>query len=218
MNDEKIHYCAFCGKSQHEVQRIVTGPPPASICDECIDLCIDICIEHQDKLPTLQKVFANNSGDPTEPALNPIFKRVKLPTKDRHCFYLGPFSDPFNQIYADHIVGIVCSMGHTISRADQIFGTQPIIEDIWEQIYSCEYVLADVTGRNPNVMYEIGMAHTIGRPVLIMTQSIEDVPFDLKHMRCIVYSFTPRGVKELEEKLTGTIRFLSRQGKTSRGA
>ncbi len=51
------------------------------------------------------------------------------------------------------------------------------------------------------------MAHTIGKPVVIITQDIEDIPFDLKHYRCIVNEYTPRGCKELENKLAGTLRF-----------
>ena len=56
-------------------------------------------------------------------------------------------------------------------------------------------------------MYEIGMAHTVGKPVVIITQSIEDVPFDLKQYRCIVYDYTPRGCQQLEEKIAGTLLF-----------
>ena len=58
-------------------------------------------------------------------------------------------------------------------------------------------------------MYEIGMAHTVGRPVVIITQSVDDVPFDLKHYRCIIYEHTPRGCKALEDKLEGTLRFVA---------
>jgi len=72
-------------------------------------------------------------------------------------------------------------IGLNVERGDEIFGTQPIIEDIWESINSSEFIVADVTGKNPNVMYEIGMAHTVGKAVVIMTQNIDDVPFDLRH-------------------------------------
>ena len=68
-----------------------------------------------------------------------------------------------------------------------------------------------MTGRNPNVMYEIGMAHTVGKPVVMITQNREDVPFDLKHYRYIVYEYTPRGCQLLEEKLIGTVKFLKKR-------
>ena len=100
------------------------------------------------------------------------------------------------------------TIGALAKRADEIFGTDPIIDDIWEAINSAALIVADVTGRNPNVMYEIGMAHTVGKPVLIVTQAIEDVPFDLRHYRCITYDYTPRGCSELEQRLRATITFL----------
>lgn len=64
-------------------------------------------------------------------------------------------------------------------------------------------------------MYEIGIAHTVGKPVIIITQTMDDVPFDLKHYRCIVYSYTPRGILEFEERIAGTLSFLRHGQKSS---
>jgi nucleoside 2-deoxyribosyltransferase len=90
-----------------------------------------------------------------------------------------------------------------------VFSTDVVIEDVWEGINSSTFVIADVTGRNPNVMYEVGMAHTVGKPVLLMTQTMDDVPFDLKHRRCVVYEFTPRGCERLEKAIVRTADFVS---------
>jgi len=210
MKKKDIYVCSFCGKDQHEVKKIIAGPPPADICDECVDLCVDIiCGEGDfDSLPTIRKLLNKKPLDFDELGLSPKFNKRKFERMDGHCFYLCPFSEPFNTVYSEHVVPAVKELGHTISRADEIFGTQPIIEDIWEGINTAEIILADVTGRNPNVMYEIGMAHTVGKPVIIITQTIDDVPFDLKHFRCIVYTYTPKGIKSLEERITGTLRFV----------
>ena len=62
-----------------------------------------------------------------------------------------------------------------------------------------------MTDRNPNVFYETGVAHTVGKEVILITQSMNDVPFDLKHLRCIVYDYTPRGIQFLESNLKNTI-------------
>lgn len=209
-------YCSFCGKSQHEVRRLVAGPS-VFICDDCSDLCIDMLWDddliesHEDFLPrTRSKLPGDNRKHVSieELGFKPRFNTLKFKRKERHCFFLCPFSEPFDAIYSDHVKPILETEGMTVDRADEIFGTQPIIEDIWESINSAELILADVTGKNPNVMYEIGMAHTIGKPVVIMTQEIEDVPFDLKHYRCIVYRYTPKGVAALESQISGTIRFI----------
>lgn len=196
--------CSFCGKYQNEVKRIIAGPD-VYICDECIAICEEI-LEHDG---IHQKRSNSSEGiDLDSLGIKPRFTKLKFTQRTNHCFYLGPFSETFNIIYRDHIVTAVKSQGFTIERADEIFGTQPIIEDIWEAINSASLVLADVTGRNPNVMYEIGMAHTVGKAVIIITQNIDDVPFDLKHYRCIIYDYTPRGCSTLEDKIVATIRFL----------
>jgi hypothetical protein len=77
--------------------------------------------------------------------------------------------------------------------------------DIWERINRARFLIADLTGQNPNVFYELGIAHALGKDVLLLTQDMAHVPFDLKGLRCILYSFTPRGVKEFETKLKATI-------------
>lgn len=210
-NQDRLLYCSFCGKSQHEVKKLVAGPS-VYICNECTDVCVEIIWEPGGTTLPRTSALVQKGGrmeiDLSELGVKPRFTKLKFARRDNHIFYLCPFSEPFDTIYADHIRSIVRSAGFTIERADEIFGTQPIIEDIWESINSAEIIIADVTGRNPNVMYEIGMAHTVGKPVIILTQNIDDVPFDLKHHRCLVYSHTPRGCLELEAKVSGTLTFL----------
>ena len=90
-------------------------------------------------------------------------------------------------------------------RADDIYDNRPIIEDIWRQINESAIVISELTERNPNVFYETGIAHTIGKEVILITQSMDDVPFDLRHLRCIVYDYTSRGTRNLEGNLTSTV-------------
>ncbi len=66
-------------------------------------------------------------------------------------------------------------------------------------------MIADLTGQNANVFYELGLAHAISKDVVLVTQSMEFVPFDLKSIRCIVYQYTPSGMKNFEKKLADTI-------------
>ncbi len=98
---------------------------------------------------------------------------VKFEVRHNHCFHLCPFTFPFNDIYSDHVLRAAAAAGFTIERADEIFGVEPIIEDVWQSVGSAAVITADVTGRNPNVMYEIGIAHTLGKPVIVMTQAID---------------------------------------------
>ena len=196
--------CSFCEKTKEEVKALVAGAS-TSICNECIDTCIEILID--DGNPP-KNINPSPEIDLEQLGIKPRFKKLKFIQRDNHCFYLCPFSEPFNTIYKDHIIKVLTAEGFTVERADEIFGTQPIIDDIWESINSASLIIADVTGRNPNVMYEVGIAHAVGKPVVIITQDINDVPFDLKHYRCLIYEYTPRGCSSLEERLIGTIRFL----------
>jgi hypothetical protein len=93
-----------------------------------------------------------------------------------------------------------------VARADDLFGAGAVVADIWQQINSARLVLADCTGRNPNVFYEIGIAHAVGKPVILTTQRREDIPFDVAHIRSVQYEHTSPGMKELESTLERTLR------------
>ncbi len=82
----------------------------------------------------------------------------------------------------------------------------------YEQVkyQASRFIIANLTKKNPNVFYELGIAHAIGKEVILITQTMEDVPFDLKALRCIVYSFTPRGMKEMESTVRKTIKEIMR--------
>lgn len=87
-------------------------------------------------------------------------------------------------------------------------GTNLITWDIWERINRARFLVADLTDFNANVFYELGLAHALSKDVVLIAQSMDFVPFDLKALRCICYDLTRRGTKQLEEKLRGTISTL----------
>jgi chaperonin GroEL len=105
-------------------------------------------------------------------------------------FVLMPFKSPFDSYYDEIIRPAAKSVGLEVRKADEIYGTGPIIHDIWKQIWAATVVIADVTGKNANVNYELGMCHTLNIPTVIITQSFDDVPFDYQHRRCIQYDTT----------------------------
>jgi hypothetical protein len=120
-------------------------------------------------------------------------------------FVLMPFSAQLEPVYKDHIQVVAQRAELTVDRADNFFSSGAIMGDVWSAINAAKVIVADCTGRNPNVMYEIGLAHAIGRHTILISQSIDDVPFDLRHLRVIVYDYTPRGMTEFEMKLAETI-------------
>src|SRR5262249_8822168 len=123
-----------------------------------------------------------------------------------------PFTDKLQPLYEDHISPIVQKAGLRCVRADDIHGTSLITYDIWEHINRARFLVAELTDRNPNVFYELGLAHAISKEVILITQSMQSVPFDLKALRCIRYDFTPRGVEKLERAFAATIEALIKVG------
>lgn len=67
---------------------------------------------------------------------------------------------------------------------------------------------ADCSGRNPTVFYELGIAHTIGKPTILLTRDSKDVPVDIRYLKYILYPFTTRGMLQLESMLSETIASL----------
>lgn len=98
-----------------------------------------------------------------------------------------PFGGYFDGYYNQVIRPALTNLNIDCIRGDEIYGTGVIINDIYDAICEADFCIADVTDRNPNVNYELGMAHAIGKPAILITQRIEDVPFDYKHLRLIKY-------------------------------
>ncbi len=116
-----------------------------------------------------------------------------------------PFMSEQRPVFDDHILAVVRKLRLKAKRADDFFSVNSIMEDIWSGINAAKVVIADCTGRNPNVFYEIGLAHTLGKPVVLIAQSNEDVPFDLKAIRYIEYQYTPPGMRQFEITLKRTL-------------
>ena len=103
-------------------------------------------------------------------------------------FVIMPFDEEFTPIYGDFIRPVLEDSGFYVKRADDIESQQNILRDIVEAISLSDLVIADLTGANPNVFYELGLAHAMKKPVILITQSVEDVPFDLRSYRLLEYS------------------------------
>ena len=123
------------------------------------------------------------------------------------CFVLMPFKEPHLEYFSGIIQPAARDAGLDAIKADDIYGTVPIIQDIWNQIWKARAVIADVTDRNPNVNYELGICHSLGVPTILITQKLDDVPFDYRHLRCIVYDTKRVNWQEkLRAALTGTLK------------
>src|SRR5579863_4149505 len=104
------------------------------------------------------------------------------------CFVMMPFAPPIGDYYSKIYEPAIEKAGLKAVRADDdIFGTGKIIDQIWNGITSAKVLIAELTHRNPNVYYELGLAHALKKPVVLVCSNEQDVPFDLKHIRVIYY-------------------------------
>lgn len=102
-------------------------------------------------------------------------------------FVLMPFDSAFDDIYKFGIKGACDDVGAYAERVDEQIFSEGILDRIFNQISKADVIIADMTGRNPNVFYEVGYAHALGKIVILLTQSAQDIPFDLKHRQHTVY-------------------------------
>lgn len=104
-----------------------------------------------------------------------------------YCFVLMPFLESFDDIYALGIKGACDDVGVYCERVDEQIFDGSVLDRIYNQISKANVIVADMTNMNPNVFYEVGYAHAIGKRTILLTQKAEDIPFDLKHFPHIVY-------------------------------
>jgi nucleoside 2-deoxyribosyltransferase len=148
-------------------------------------------------------------SDPAQRLLvTPVLSQTFSSRYQSDILVLMPFADQMRPVYEDHMMTVARKLGMSIARADDFFTSERIMDEIWTAMVNAKTILADCTGRNPNVFYEIGLAHALGKPTILITQNDDDVPFDLRHRRYIKYSYTPRGMKEFEESLESTINTI----------
>ena len=111
-----------------------------------------------------------------------------------------PFQAEFNAVH-ETLKEVSERNNMRCCRADDIWENPAIIQDVVSLIDKSRVVICDCTGHNANVFYEAGIAHTLGREVILITQNPEDVPFDLRHLRYVHYLNNEEGRKTLYEKI-----------------
>ena len=162
--------------------------------------------EFNDKFRILD--ISHTASDSTEksPRIQKLGKSVKVDANDS-CFVMMPFSDPLGKYYKSVYTPAVKKAGLIPVRADDdIFATGKIIDQVWRGITNAKVLIAELTTRNPNVFYELGLAHALQKPVVLVSSNEQDVPFDLQHIRVIYYDiYDPFWGEKLIEKVAENI-------------
>ncbi len=135
-------------------------------------------VSRRKKAPTKKKVTAA--------------KRSRKPTQKEeqrdNCFVMMPFSNPFNIYYERLYRPAIEDAGLEPVRADDLFRPGVIVSDLWGMIQEAKVLLAELTTKNANVFYELGLAHAIGKPIVLVSETLDDVPFDLQQLRVLLYN------------------------------
>lgn len=153
----------------------------------------------------------HDAGKQTQPTydgwlqVNPIFgPPLQQSQFQADIFMITPFRPQYDAVYQNVIVPTVAALNLTIKRGDDFSSISgSIIQEVWAAIYACRVVIVETTEINANVYYELGIAHTLGKPAILITQEtdIEKWPFDIRHRRFIVYENTIPGGEKLEADL-----------------
>lgn len=119
-------------------------------------------------------------------------------------FVLMPFDDSFSDIYSLGIKAAADEAGGYCERLDEQIFEERMLDRIYNQINKADVIIADLTGKNPNVFYEVGYAHALQKKVILLTKKAEDIPFDLRHHYHIVYEGK---ITSLKEELTRRLKW-----------
>ncbi len=136
---------------------------------------------------------------------------------NKRVFMVMPFSNESAKNAYHYSIKKICKKHKLqIRRADDIFSTTPIYDDIIREIQEASIVVVDITDNNPNVYYELGIAHILkkNQTIIITQMPYDDTPFDIAHFRIIHYSDTIEGKDKLEKDFDATLRNLLSDYKT----
>ena len=136
-----------------------------------------------------------------------VFELSSQPTNSKLISFMMPFSPNFDTVYKD-VKAVLEESGYSCKRADDMWVHSHIMTDILELICTSEVIICDLSRKNPNVFYEVGIAHSLGKEVILITQSHEDVPFDLRSIRYIHYLENAEGRAKLAVDVTTRIKSL----------
>jgi hypothetical protein len=116
-------------------------------------------------------------------------------------FVVMQFAEPYDTFYRQVIQSQAEAAGYEVVRIDEKAGPGVIFQDIQREIEQAEIVIAEITPANPNVFYELGYAHALGKPTILLAQRGAQLPFDIQSFRVVFYNDTIGGKAEVEQNL-----------------
>lgn len=159
-------------------------------------------IKEADLFETLYKRGIGKRAQPK------VFTLKESPVNESLVAVMMPFDRAFDHVYTG-IRAAASTANMICKRVDDIWENDHIIQDVIDLIVQAKVVVCDLTGRNPNVFYEMGIAHALGKDVIMLTQNPSDVPFDVTHIRYIKYLGNEQGVNDMQAQMTKRLTALT---------
>lgn len=133
------------------------------------------------------------------------FRQTSFQSTLTRAFVVMQFAEPYDSLYREVIKPVAEQADFTVFRADDVFRPGIILQDILRSITTSDVIIAEITPTNPNVYYELGYAHAIGKPTILLAEKDADpakhLPFDISGFRVIFYDDTIRGKRNVEIQL-----------------
>jgi len=168
--------------------------------------------EHDDRIRVLDAATSGgDSDDESSDYIGKLSSGVTVESGDS-CFVMMPFASPIGDYYSTVYKPAIEKAKLTPVRADnEIFGAGKIMDQVWSGINAAKVLVAELTTKIPNVFYELGIAHALQKPVVLVSSNEDDVPFDLKHIRVIYYDkndpfWGPKLLNKVAENIVSAIK------------
>ncbi len=155
--------------------------------------------------PPVAKFISTAHSESTKRVITFSPQVFTIPTKEQDKKLVAVML-PFTYVLTFSAVRLACDqLNLECKKADDIWDNATFIQNIFELIFTSQIVVADFTGKNANVFYEVGIAHTLGKTVIPITQHIDDIPSDLTHHNVLKYFANKEGYEELANELVKRI-------------
>jgi hypothetical protein len=136
------------------------------------------------------------------------FRNFRVDVVEKTAFVVMQFSEPYNDLYQQVIIPVARECGVGTKRADDTAGPGVILADIIKQIQTADLIIAEITPTNPNVFYEVGYAHALNKPTILIAEKGRQLPFDLSSFRTLFYENSIAGKKRIEDGLRAHIKAI----------
>jgi len=144
-----------------------------------------------------------------------IIRDYKVSREPAKVFVVMQFTPPYNELYSDVIVPVCNDLGLNSVRADETYGPGLIIADIAREIIEAKVIIADITPPSPNIYYEVGYAHALNKPTILIAEKPIQLPFDVSPFRVLFYENTIAGKAKVEAGLRKHLEAIQTQWSTA---